>query len=243
MPETKTLDLSSFELQDMLRCGLDIRRSTRGAASVESAASIIVRYLFGTFEDSVEKQRQVALVRFYKTHPYRELDADLRGFARGILGSAPRDEGIKCLTLLATAGVEEEWNDRRRSRGHRAIPLVSPGMVERAPMISGLIRQMGMDVEHLLNTDAAFLQDAEGRTYNIFYVEEALGSPYIPAQEEFVRPFGIRSVVGFGGMIKGELFAIIVFSRIPIARAAASRFRNVALEVKAAIHAIDRVFD
>ena len=43
---------------------------------------------------------------------------------------------------------------------------------------------------------------------------EAAGSPYIPAQEDFVQPVGIRSVLGFGGMLPGgDIFVVILFSR------------------------------
>src|SRR5688500_20406728 len=101
--------------------------------------------------------------------------------------------------LLSPTGGDAQCNYRPRSQGHRAIPLASVRMVHRAPMIAQLIEQMGMDVEHLLQTDATIVPDAEGRTYNIFYVESAAGSPYIPAQADFVVPFGVRSVVGFAG--------------------------------------------
>ena len=238
----RTLDLRSFELHDMLRCGLDIRRETRVVASLERAADRIVRYLFGAFRDPDTGEHQLALVRFYKTHPYRDLEPDLRMFARTALGAAPRDEGLKCLTLLASAGVENDWNDRRRSRAHRAIPLASASMVERAPMIAQLFEQMGMNIGHLLDTDGSVVPDSEGRTFNIFYVEKAAGSPYIPAQPDFVTQYGIESVVGFGGMLRRELFAVIMFGRVPIPYAAAVRFRNIALEVKAVAHPLETVF-
>lgn len=227
----------------MLRCGLDIRRVSRDAASLESAADTIVRYLFGAFRDPESGEPQLALVRFYKTHPYRELEPDLRLVAQIALGEAPRDEGIRCLTLMGTAGVEEDWNDRRRSRGHKAIPLASVSMVHRAPMISQLIEQMGISVEHLVQPDTTVVvPDSEGRTYNIFYVEKALGSPFIPAQAEFVKPFGIESVLGFGGVLRGEMFAVVMFARVSIPPSVANRFRNIALEVKAIAHPIERVF-
>ena len=238
----RNFDLSTFELHDMLRCGLDIRQAARGAPSLEAAASAVVKYLFGAFRDPRSSDPQLALVRFYKTQPYRELEPDLRLFAKAALGEAPRDEGMRCLTLLATAGVEEDWNDRRRSQGHRAIPLASVRMVHRAPMISQLIEQMGLDVAHLVQTDSSVVGDSEGRTYNTFYVENALGSPYIPAQSEFVVPFGIQSVVGFGGIIRGEMFAVVMFSRVPIPSGVANRFKNIALEVKAVLHPIEKVF-
>jgi hypothetical protein len=238
----RTFDLGTFELHDMLRCGLDIRQAARNAPSLEAAANSVVRYLFGAFRDPRSDEPQAALVRLYKTHPYRELEPELRVFATAALGEAPRDEGMRCLTLLATAGTEDGWNDRRQSQGHRAIPLASVRMVHRAPMIAQLIEQMGMDVEYLVRPDTTVVPDAEGRTYNIFHVENAAGSPYIPAQEEFVVPFGIRSVIGFGGILRGEMFAVVIFSRVVIPAAIANRFRNIALEVKAVLHPIERVF-
>jgi hypothetical protein len=238
----RTFDLRTFELHDMLRCGLDIRQAARNAASLEGAATAVVRYLFGAFRGPESADPQLAMVRFYKTHPYRELESDLRLVAKAALGAAPRDEGMRCLTLLATSGVQADWNDRHRSQGHRAIPLESVRMVHRAPMIAQLMEQMGMDVEHLVQTDASVVPDSEGRTYNIFYVDRAQGSPYIPAQAEFVIPFGIQSVLGFGGILRGEMFAVVMFSRVPIPPAAANRFRNIALEVKAVLHPIERVF-
>ena len=241
-PALRTFDLRTFELHDMLRCGLDIRRASRDAPSLESAADTIVRYLFGAFRDPESGEPQLALVRFYKTHPYCELEPDLRLVAQIALGEAPRDEGIKCLTLMGTAGVEEDWNDRRRSRRHRAIPLASVSMVHRAPMIAQLLEQMGIDVEHLVQPDPNVVPDSEGRTYNIFYVEKALGSPFIPAQVEFVRPFGIESVLGFGGVLRGEMFAVVMFARVSIPPTVANRFRNIALEVKAIAHPIERAF-
>ncbi|HJU67397.1 MAG TPA: hypothetical protein VJ650_04045 [Gemmatimonadaceae bacterium] len=238
----RTFDLGTFELHDMLRCGLDIRQAARNAPSLEAAANSIVRYLFGAFRDSGSGEPQAALVRLYRTHPYRELEPELQLVARTALGEPPRDEGMRCLTLLATAGTEEEWNDRRRSQAHRTIPLASVRMIHRAPMIAQLIEQMGMDVEYLVHPEAAVVPDAEGRTYNIFYVENAQGSPYIPAQADFVVPYGIRSVIGFGGILRGEMFAVVIFSRVAIPPAVANRFRNIALEVKAVLHPIERVF-
>ena len=63
---------------------------------------------------------------------------------------------------------------------------------------------------------------------------------------EFVVPFGIKSVLGFGGVLPpGDLFAVIMFSRVPVPRETADLFRNLALSVKLAILPFSRgpVFD
>ena len=73
---------------------------------------------------------------------------------------------MPCLALLATAGDEPDWNDRDRSRGHRAIPLASERMVEELPMIAQLIRQLGLDVGSVLRPDPKLLVDMDQQQYN-----------------------------------------------------------------------------
>ena len=63
---------------------------------------------------------------------------------------------------------------------------------------------------------------------------------YIPAQENFVVPYGIKSVVGFGGVLpSGNLFAVILFCRVAVPRAAADNFKSLALDVKTAVQPLE----
>ena len=105
-------------------------------------------------------------------------------------------------------------------------------------MIAQLVRQMGLDIATIVRPSPDLLRSAEGKTYSVFHVEEAAGSPYIPAQTEFVVPHGVRSVVGFGGLHRHDFFAVILFATVPSPRVAADRFRNIALELKAALHGL-----
>lgn len=239
-----TFSLRRFELPEMLRCGLDLRRVSRDAATMEEAAGAIVRYLYDAFMAGGGDAHECALVRFYKTHPYRGLEPELRALVRERMGGPPPD-AMKCLVLLATAGAEPQWNSRHRSQGHRAIPLPSADIVAQAPMIAQLVRQMGLDLDSVVSPQPGVLQGLEGKTYNVFYVPTALGSEAIPAQDDFVRPYGIESVLGCGGVnLNGELYAAILFSRVPIPQETADRFRNIALDLKMAISAFaeDRIF-
>jgi len=48
-----------------------------------------------------------------------------------------------------------------------------------------------------------------------------------------VTPYGIASVLGFGGMLSnGDIFVAIVFSRVSIPCATAEMFRTIALNLK-----------
>src|SRR5262249_27941617 len=104
--------------------------------------------------------------------------------------------------------------------------------VEGMPMVQQLLRQFGLDVGSVVGPDPRVLLDLSQRTYNVFHVEEALGSPYIPGQD-FVVADGIHSVIGFGGLFPtGDLFAVILFTRARIPPETADLFRTVALNVR-----------
>ncbi len=231
----RSFDLADFGLQDMLRCGRDVHEASKSAPTMEQAAQAVVSLIHDAFRDPQTTERSCALVRFFKTHPYGELEPALQEIARRALAQPPTAT-MRCLTLLASAGDRPEWTSRRESRGHQAIPLQTAEMVHQAPMISQLIQQFGIDVEALVSTSSGLVGDTGRKTYNVFHVQHAVGSPHIPAQQEFVVPNGIRSVLGVGGSLtNGELFALIIFSRVEIPPESASRFRNVALDIKASM--------
>jgi hypothetical protein len=140
------------------------------------------------------------------------------------------------LTLLATAGEKPEWNSRKKSEGHKTIPLPSAQAVEAIPMISQLIKQLGIDVGTILKPDPALVLELEQKTYNVFFVQEAAGSPFIPVQENFVILYKVRSVLGFGGLLpSGDLYAVLLFARVSISRDSADIFRNAAMNLKVAL--------
>lgn len=231
-----TFSLQTFDLHDMLRCGREIRNAVRSGGSVEKAAEQVVRYVYDHAVDPAKGTPECALVRFYKTCSYRSLKPDLQRFAARSMGDGDISPEMQCLILMATAGELPEWNDRRSSRGHQAIPLPSEEIVARAPMIAGLIRGMGIELSSVVSPERAVAAGTQGKTYNVFYVPEARGSQLIPAQDEFVVPHGIRSVVGFGGQLfSGDLYSVILFARVPVPRSSADRFRNIALDLKVSL--------
>jgi hypothetical protein len=236
-------DLTRFTLREMTECGIALRRLGSEARTMEGLAQALARHLFDQLRDG-SGERACVLARFFKTHSFGDLPDDLQRFAMRLLKadsplSRKRDEvvaGMKCLTLLGTAGVLPEWNDRRQSQGHQAIPLPSVEGVQQLPMIVHLLQQLGLDVGVVVQPDPQLLLDRGERAYNIFHVPEAHGSPYVPAQKEFVIPHGIRSILGFGGVLpSGDLFVVILFTRVAIPRETAELFRTLALSVKLAV--------
>lgn len=234
-------NLTKFTLGDMTECGAALRKLGNGANSMEEVANRMTRYFYEHFLDPETGRNAFALVRFFKTHAYRDLDVELRHFADQMLNDSPEQPEMKCLTLLATAGDQPEWNDRSTSKGHQAIPLPSEQIVAQAPMISQLISQFGLTINDILSPNPDLLVNLQERTYNVFHIPEANGSIHIPAQEEFIHPFQIKSVLGFGAMLpSGNLIAVILFSKISIQRDIAELFKPLALNVKMAVLPFDQ---
>lgn len=228
-------DLTNFGLGDMTRCCSALRAFGREANSLEVVAARIVRHLADGMRDPVGGP-QCVLVRCFKTHAYGDLDDELQGFARDALGQSPASHQTKCLILLATAGILPEWNSRHTSAGHRALPLLDAESVARFPMIARLVRDLGVEIGDLLAPSEAIVIAGKPRSYSVFYVPEAVDSPWIYAQRDFAVRFGIRSVVGFGGLLPdGELIATLLFARVAIPPETAEMFATIALSAELAV--------
>ena len=56
---------------------------------------------------------------------------------------------------------------------------------------------------------------------------------------------GVKSVIGLGGILpKGDVFAVVIFSKCEISREQAALFRLIALNIKiAALHFAQQIFE
>jgi hypothetical protein len=233
-------DITNLTITDLADLSRAVMQAGQRAQSMEDCANVLVRHFYEQLGNGRGGEKACALVRFFKTQPLGDLDPDLSATARDSLGGHEPAPGMKCLTLLATAGDEPEWNSRHSSRGHKTIPLPSARIVEQFPMISQLIKQLGFEVADVVAPDPALIVNLEERTASIFHVPDAQGSPYIPAQEEFVIPHGIRSVIGFGGILpSGNLYVVVLFTRTRIPRDRAEMFTVLSVGIKAAVLGFD----
>lgn len=224
-----TYRLDEFGLEGTIGCTAALRIMGARAATVQDACDEIVNYLREHLVDA-DGAPACALVRLYKTHAFEDLPADLKEFAAAS-HHGDMHLGTRVLTLISSAGDEPEWNAASTSRGHRAFALPDAAAVERYPMIAQLISQLGLDVAEVIAPDLGLLVQSGSAGYNVFYVERAAGSPSIPAQD-FVQACGIRSALGFGGLLpRGDMYAVVMFSKVDVPRASAQAFRTIALGV------------
>ncbi|MCC6324674.1 MAG: hypothetical protein DCC43_12120 [Candidatus Brocadia sp.] len=229
-------DLTKFTLEDMTRCGDALQEFGLKARNLEELANLMVCYFYDNLTEKQTGEKSCALVRFFMTYPYPRLDPELRRLANEILDGQPVRQGMKCLIQLATVGIRPEWNSIKLSKEHRVIPLVSEGAVEQIPMISQMIYQLGIDIRDILDPTPEFIRELGSKLFNVFHVPNALGSPSIPAQDKFVVPYEIESVLGLGSILPtGNLFSLIMFSKAKIPRETANMFKNIALSVRMAV--------
>ena len=103
-------------------------------------------------------------------------------------------------------------------------------------MVYQLIRQLGLDESDVVRPHPNLFQTRGGDPGGVFYVPEAAGSEYVPAQRDFVEPFGIRSVVGFGGVLpSGYVFAVVMFARVPVSPETAEAFTSLTFATQLAL--------
>ena len=203
---------------------------------MEEVADRIVRYFYDHLVSKDTNQKACVLVRLFKTHPFDELDEELRQVATTSLRGAAASPAMKCLILLATAGEKTEWNSRETSEGHKVIPFVSEKAVQDMPMVSILLSQLGLSFGSLQKPDPELTLEMEQSPLNVFHVPEAQGSSFVPAQMEFVIPYGVKSVLGFGGLLpSGDFFTVILFLRVQISHENAELFKTLALSAKLAM--------
>lgn len=215
-----------------------VQKATRGCATLEEAAQRYTSLLYTRFEDSV------VLARLFATTRYRDLPETHRRYVDELASSAGVTDRVSpdmlTLSLLGTSGVEPDWNDRRRSRGHVAIPLVSSAFIGAIPMVARLLHELGLGFDWVDSGDAEAVLKTLGSINGVFHVADAStavdvqGRRIIPARD-FVEKYGVRSVLGVGGAYIGTptFIVVIVFCRDEVSRERAEEFMAHVNRIKA----------
>lgn len=214
-----------------------VRQRIRSVGTLEQAAQRTCDMIYDEFRESV------VLARFYATIPFGRLPEESRRFASSLAASRgerdPLTDKTMVLTLLGTRGEQREWNDRRASRGHLAIPLLSAAFIEEIPMVSRLLKDLGVPIDWA--SAAGVSTDTFGRLGGFFYVEDATtavdhkGRKIISAQN-FVTAHGVKTVFGTAGtyVLSKWLVTIIIFCRERVDRDRAKDFMPFANTVTSA---------
>jgi hypothetical protein len=190
--------------------------------SIEDAYQQLAKKMCESFNND-GKPSDLILSRVYHSFDFPLLPPSLQQVAKQVW----KEEALptsKFIALMGTYGDESGWCDRNQSQGHKAI-LLSHQSLNKIPMVSRLLQQIGFDMGVLLGEKGIEFGGISG-TYGVFYVSPALGSPYIPAQD-FVKKYDVKSVLGTGVMLpQGDISIYIGFSRVEVTNEVAANIAS-----------------
>ncbi len=216
------LTFSTATHRDLLDVQDRLRPRLRAATTLEGAAREAIQAIYTEFSSSV------VLARMFVTLPFGKLPEDLRRAAWEIVEAQGLHASVRdhtpVLTLLSTCGKNEDWRDRRRSRGHAAIPLCSASFVDSIPMVARMLQEMGVDLGLRADPDPFAQKVLSAGWVGLFHVEDArsarddLGRRIIPASD-FVDTYSVRTVFGLGKAYgNGSIANFVVFTNAIVGR-------------------------
>jgi hypothetical protein len=196
------------------------------ASHLEAAAQELATAIHTEFQESV------VLARVFFTVAFDDLPRSNQDFIGNLAKSAGAnvDGTTPVLSLVGTHGEEADWKDRRKSKGHVGIPLISAAFVDAIPMISRLLKELGVPLDWVDRHESDLIQKSIGRKEGLFFVKDASQATdaqnrKIIAAQDFVSQYGVKSVFGIGGAYPGgQLVVIVSFCRDIFPREAAENF-------------------
>ena len=221
--------ISASGVQDFRALQDAIATAVQVSSTLEKASQAYTQVIYEAFKESV------VLVRQFATAPYQGLPPESRAFVNQLAGEKGLKQALRnetlVLSLLGTSGVRPEWNRRSQSRGHLGIPLLSAKFIDAIPMMSRLLKELGLGLDWIDQHDADVVVKTMGSMSGVFFVKDAAsevdhsGRKIIAAQD-FVKTHGVKSVFGFGGAYLGtHTFAVtILFLRETIEKNKAEQF-------------------
>jgi len=139
------------------------------------------------------------------------------------------------LSMLAAAGAntnEKETLEDQTVQLYNGTPS--------SPIVMQMLSAFGVIKEIPALPKAELLVDGDQKQYNVFYIPDAQTSLLFAQQGEFVERFGIKSVIGYGGLLpSGRIFACLMFAKVLIPTQTAQLFKPFALNTKLAVLPFD----
>lgn len=208
--------LSQLDVSDFKALQEEIRSRKQAYTSYENIAQDFMDEFYNKFKDSI------ILSRVFLTVPYSRLPQKNKVFVDKLADTHSIQELINdntlILSLVGSAGIEEQWFDRRNSQDHIGIPLASADFIDRVPMMSRLLRQLGLDLNYISSDDTKLVKHTLGRMNGMFYVKDAktevdIKGRKIIAAQNFVDKYKVKTVMGFGGGYTGPypFYTCIIF--------------------------------
>lgn len=210
-----TLKFAAASKKDIHDLEIKIEQMPGHCQNLEQAAQQTLKLVYDTFQPSLP------LLRLYIMLPYAKLPLPHQQFVTQVAQVRNQAGLIKpqtpVLSLLGSQGARPEWREIRKSANHLAIPLISKEFIQQAPMMSAMLKEMGVNLEWFDRPQRDIFTYPVGRMGGVFYVADAAqaqdsqGRNIIPDQD-FVSQNRIKSVFGsMGTYFSDKSFVAMVF--------------------------------
>jgi two-component system, NtrC family, sensor kinase len=234
-------DLDRFTLKDMTECGATMRKLGDGCHSMEEVAQRSVSHLYQHLGSGDKSDRACVLAHFFVTQLFGDLTTGLQRVVHSATDITLVRE-TPCLTMLGSIGSKPEWcRSDGAYKAEDVLALPDPALSERYPVVAQLIARFDLPGAFSVPYNPDLFVEEPGRSYDVFYLPDvSKEAALFSTQEDFFHDHKIKSVVGFGGLLPSRnLFAIIVYSNVPISKQVALAFRPFALNTKIALLPFD----
>ncbi len=230
--------ISSSEITQIIPVLAKIKEAIITCPTMEEAAQTVVDILYAEYNESIVLARMFATIAYKDLPPKNQAFVSHLAEANGIGGLLGSDTPV--MSLIGTHGLKHQWNNRRDSQGHVGIPLVSETFIDKIPMMSRLLKEVGLSLTWLDSKNTNMVIETAGRTSGIFFVEDASSAVdqqnrKIIAAQDFVAENQVKTVFGLaGGYATSNIYVtLIVFCREKLARSQAALFSSLITGFKA----------
>ena len=218
------INFNQLSIYNIFKLSKHLKDNSSKHSSLEEVAQELSRMLYSSFVTE-DGSSPFVLTRFFKTCTYSELPDDIRNYIHNKEPTRDLISDSKYLTLLGSYGVLDNWRNRNLSENYKAFPIHDEHMLDKFPMLSAVFKQIGFKLPHLKGAETSILLTDSHRQYGVFCVENAEDNKLIPKQAEFVKPYSVKSVFGFGGIYSTfNAYAVLVFARKRFSRKEAQLF-------------------
>ncbi|MCK5100354.1 MAG: hypothetical protein KAR45_19755 [Desulfobacteraceae bacterium] len=221
--------INDFTQENFIQLHTKIGEQSKKLSTIEQAAQGYMDLLYNSLSESI------VLCRFFLTIRFNDLPRENKKFVKNLAESKDVSGMINndtlILSLLGSRGENSHWNQRQNSQGHVGIPLVSSKFIDKIPMMSRLLKELGVGIDWIDNKDTEIVIRSTGSMGGVFYVGDARittdsRNRLIISEQDFVEDYDIKSVFGIGGGYLGApiFFTTIIFLRDYILREQANKF-------------------